>query len=136
MRVKNQRVLKNGTVAGYVYYNKEKKWKWRFIGKKAMKKLKGGVNVDTFDHDIWEILQQTIFISDDYITELATYITENTNMIECLNRNLNGNFANKIMRVLPEGEAKELIREGSIDECIIDNQKKLLAKLRSIIRNN
>ena len=33
MRVKGKRVLKNGTIAGYVYYPKEKKWKWRFLGK-------------------------------------------------------------------------------------------------------
>jgi len=38
MRVKGERVLKNGRVAGYVYYPKEKKWKWRFIG--------GGKNYD------------------------------------------------------------------------------------------
>jgi len=31
MRVKNKRVLKNGAIAGYVYYSTEKKWKWRII---------------------------------------------------------------------------------------------------------
>ena len=48
MRIKNKRVLKNGTVAGYVYYPKEKKWKWRFLsgpslktGGKRKKKFKG-----------------------------------------------------------------------------------------------
>jgi hypothetical protein len=33
MKVKGKRVLKNGAVAGYVYYNKDKKWKWRIIGR-------------------------------------------------------------------------------------------------------
>lgn len=33
MKVKGKRTLKNGAVAGYVYYSKEKKWKWRIIGK-------------------------------------------------------------------------------------------------------
>lgn len=32
MRIKNKRVLKNGEIAGYVYYTAEKKWKWRIIG--------------------------------------------------------------------------------------------------------
>ena len=32
MRIKSKRVLKNGAVAGYVYYSDEKKWKWRIVG--------------------------------------------------------------------------------------------------------
>ena len=40
MCVKGKRVLKNGAVAGYVYYSKEKKWKWRIIN--GPTKLKGG----------------------------------------------------------------------------------------------
>ena len=40
MKVKGKRTLKNGAVAGYVYYSKEKKWKWRIIGRD--KKQKGG----------------------------------------------------------------------------------------------
>lgn len=42
MKVKSKRTLKNGAVAGYVYYSKEKKWKWRIIGRD--KKQKGGMN--------------------------------------------------------------------------------------------
>ena len=37
MKVKNKRTLKNGAIAGYVYYNTEKKWKWRIIGRKKLK---------------------------------------------------------------------------------------------------
>ena len=37
MKIRNKRILKNGTIAGYVYYPNEKKWKWRFISK-----MKGG----------------------------------------------------------------------------------------------
>lgn len=33
MRIKGKRVLKNGAIAGYVYYSKEKKWKWRIVGR-------------------------------------------------------------------------------------------------------
>ena len=46
MRVKGKRVLKNGMEAGYVYYSKEKKWKWRIIGKakKSKRVQKGGTN--------------------------------------------------------------------------------------------
>jgi hypothetical protein len=46
MKVKNERILKNGAVAGYVYYESEKKWKWRIIkgplkGGRKKKKFKG-----------------------------------------------------------------------------------------------
>jgi hypothetical protein len=41
MRVKGKRILKNGAVAGYVYYSDEKKWKWRII-KGPKKGMKGG----------------------------------------------------------------------------------------------
>ena len=39
MRIKDKRVLKNGAIAGYVYYPKENKWKWRIVGRI---KQKGG----------------------------------------------------------------------------------------------
>ena len=42
MKVRDKRILKNGTVAGYVYCPKEKKWKWRFLkGGRKKKKFKG-----------------------------------------------------------------------------------------------
>lgn len=44
MRVKNKRILKNGAIGAYVYYNKEKKWKWRII--KGPSKKKGGAKFD------------------------------------------------------------------------------------------
>ena len=37
MKIKNQRILKNGAIAGYVYYSKDKKWKWRIIGRNNKK---------------------------------------------------------------------------------------------------
>ena len=43
-KIKNQRVLKNGAIAGYVYYANEKKWKWRIVGNSN--KQKGGYNYD------------------------------------------------------------------------------------------
>ena len=48
MRVKGKRVLKNGMEAGYVYYSKEKKWKWRIIGKakKSKRVQKGGTHAN------------------------------------------------------------------------------------------
>ena len=42
MKIKNKRILKNGAIAGYVYYTNEKKWKWRIIGNKTKNKQKGG----------------------------------------------------------------------------------------------
>jgi hypothetical protein len=35
MKVKGKRILKNGTIAGYVYNSKTKKWNWRFIGRQT-----------------------------------------------------------------------------------------------------
>ena len=43
MRVRGKKVLKNGAIGGYLYYPKDKKWKWRIIG--TTKKQKGGVKV-------------------------------------------------------------------------------------------
>jgi hypothetical protein len=43
-KIKNKRILKNGAIAGYVYYANEKKWKWRIIGNSNKKK--GGANYD------------------------------------------------------------------------------------------
>ena len=37
MRTKDTRILQNGALAGYVYYSKEKKWKWRIIGRNEKK---------------------------------------------------------------------------------------------------
>ena len=31
MRIKGKKKMKNGAVGGYVYYSKEKKWKWRIV---------------------------------------------------------------------------------------------------------
>lgn len=27
--IKGKKILKNGAIAGYVYYEKDKKWKWK-----------------------------------------------------------------------------------------------------------
>ena len=52
MRVKGKRIMKNGMEAGYVYYSKEKKWKWRIIGKaKKSKRVQKGGTYDNI-HDI------------------------------------------------------------------------------------
>ena len=32
MKIKNERILKNGAIGAYVYYPSDKKWKWRIIG--------------------------------------------------------------------------------------------------------
>ena len=45
MKIKKQRILKNGAIAGYVYYPKDRKWKWRILGNI---KKKGGKYSSTF----------------------------------------------------------------------------------------
>ena len=43
LKIKGKKVFKNGAVGAYVYYNKEKKWKWRIIkGPKKKNIMKGG----------------------------------------------------------------------------------------------
>lgn len=42
MKIKNERILKNGAIGAYVYYSSEKKWKWRIIGHS---KKKGGTDI-------------------------------------------------------------------------------------------
>ena len=64
MRVKEKKVLKNGAVAGYVYYSREKKWKWRIISgpkKKSKRIQKGGDDnriINLYDKLIQELPQQ------------------------------------------------------------------------------
>ena len=41
-KIKGKKILKNGAVAGYVYYSKERKWKWRIIS--GPKRKRGGTN--------------------------------------------------------------------------------------------
>jgi len=36
-RTKGKRILKNGAIGAYVYYAKEKNWKWRIIGRNTSK---------------------------------------------------------------------------------------------------
>ena len=58
MRVKGKRVLKNGMEAGYVYYSKEKKWKWRIIGKaKKSKRVQKGGNYENEIEQLYEQLK-------------------------------------------------------------------------------
>lgn len=45
MKIKGKRILKNGAVAGYVYYSHDRKWKWRIIGHVSKKKMRGGVYI-------------------------------------------------------------------------------------------
>jgi phage pi2 protein 07 len=61
MRVKGKRVLKNGTIAGYVYYKKEKKWKWRFISGK--KRMKGGEIIEAGRIPVFVDNGNTVMIS-------------------------------------------------------------------------
>ena len=70
MKVKGKRTLKNGAIAGYVYYSKEKKWKWRIIGRD--KKQKGGNGNYNLNHN----LISNTTVSNDY-TNLRDYLVDN-----------------------------------------------------------
>jgi hypothetical protein len=63
MRIKNKRVLKNGAIAGYVYYKKDKKWKWRIVG--HVKNKKGGVRSEGCQNKIeWKDIVFNFTFSD------------------------------------------------------------------------
>lgn len=62
IKVKGKRTLKNGAVAGYVYYSKEKKWKWRIIGRN--KKQKGGNVLSKMKNPYIENFDNTIYEDD------------------------------------------------------------------------
>ena len=70
MKVKEKQVLKNGVIAGYVYYKDENKWKWRIIGRN---KMKGG-NVTKNDLDN-KIKSSTLYGK----SKTMVYYLDNTN---------------------------------------------------------
>ena len=65
MQVKQKRVLKNGAIAGYVYYPKDRKWKWRIIGKSNKKKGAGKIPNRKWGES-----------NENYATRVKKYITE------------------------------------------------------------
>jgi hypothetical protein len=84
IKVKSKRTLKNGAVAGYVYYSKEKKWKWRIIGRD--KKQKGGVNkkywfrvVQTRENIYKKFNNQTKI--NDVKSIISNHLNQNTKLI-------------------------------------------------------
>lgn len=72
MRVKGKRILKNGAVAGYVYYNNDKKWKWRII-KGPKKRIKGGALNNSYE------FEDLSYCFDSYDTPLIYDENKNTN---------------------------------------------------------
>jgi len=58
-KIRNKRVLKNGATAGYVYYPRDKKWKWRII--KGPTK-KGGAREELLTKCITQIADPTILL--------------------------------------------------------------------------
>ena len=72
MRVKGERILKNGAVAGYVYYSDEKKWKWRII-KGPKKRIKGGALNNSYE------FKDLSYCFDSYDTPLIYDENKNTN---------------------------------------------------------
>jgi hypothetical protein len=80
MIIKETRILQNGALAGYVYYNKEKKWKWRIIGRNEKK---GGGK----DEIIEELKQKGKY--DEWVKygSLFGYINKNPRLVEYININ-------------------------------------------------
>jgi hypothetical protein len=73
MRVKGKRVLKNGAVAGYVYYSNDRKWKWRIIGH-VSKKKKGGVYIQPEFNDYFFKIGINLSNFQDFYKLLDKYI--------------------------------------------------------------
>lgn len=82
MRIKDTRILQNGALAGYVYYSKEKKWKWRIIGRNEKK---GGGK----DEIIEELKQKGKYDKWVKSGSLFGYVNETPRLYEY--ENMNGN---------------------------------------------
>jgi len=59
-KIRNKRVLKNGATAGYVYYPKDKKWKWRIVEGPTKK---GGAREDLVIKCLDQIEDPSIFFN-------------------------------------------------------------------------
>jgi len=109
MRVKGKRILKNGVTAGYVYYPKEKKWKWRFIKGKQ----KGG---DPTANEINEILGLTIPVGSNQndsthgnlIREVQNIYLNNRRIKKRQNRINSNKKSNKPLKLLLSNPPKEI----------------------------
>jgi hypothetical protein len=82
MCVKDTRILKNGALAGYVYYSKEKKWKWRIIGRNE--KSGGGK-----DEMIDELKAKGKYVEWEKLGSLFGYSNVDTEKT-CKYKNMNG----------------------------------------------
>ena len=75
MRTKDTRILQNGALAGYVYYSKEKKWKWRIIGRNEKK---GGGETEI----IKELEKKGKYLDWEKCGSLFGYINEKPRLYE------------------------------------------------------
>lgn len=127
MRVKNKRVLKNGAVAGYVYYKKDKKWKWRIVGH-VKKNKKGGSNCQ-FDWN--KIVFYFCFNDDERIEKIPS--RELKSFFEMLNNKYQfwsvfyeiDDIPNILFfesEVKPEVELKSFICESKIGQDYFKNK--------------
>lgn len=123
--IKGKKILKNGAIAGYVYYEKDKKWKWRIIGR--IKKI-GGYKSQIKDN--LKKLHDMGFRNKFYqgrLNNLERGINKNkiaSNLQNRLNRKYSGTLTNKRFR------KKELI-ENTIK--LLKEYKKLSNNLFFII---
>lgn len=143
MRIKNKRVLKNGAIAGYVYYKKDKKWKWRIVGH-VKKNKKGGSGNDDCQFD-WNSVEFIFFFNDDgRIEQIPSH--ELKSFFEKLNNypdwdifygtDGDGNnllFSNDTDKNKPEIELKSFICESKIGH---DYFKKKAINLNPTNRNS
>lgn len=111
MKIKGKRVLKNGAIAGYIYYNEEKKWKWRIIKgpikTKKQKKYHGGTkyeknNIITFvARDNPKIVKYKAKILDIYKNIENTWLLEPAYKVEIMG-NLNTTDNEGKIRWIPQ----------------------------------
>ena len=94
MRIKGKRVLKNGAIAGYVYYPSDKKWKWRIIGRK--KNIKGG-SESKKNNINEEYCKRILDVSvSDVVRERSKNIERNRNLIKRKNSEKNLHWEKRI----------------------------------------
>jgi chemotaxis receptor (MCP) glutamine deamidase CheD len=127
MKVKGKRTLKNGAVAGYVYYSKEKKWKWRIIGrdKKGGGRGKGNKKYTCSSHKTNKLEEMCVVNSKGKYNTLEECVFSN----ECLEKQRS--MPNH--RNLPTGKITDLITQHDLySEITNKNFNKFLEDISNL----
>lgn len=126
MKIKNKRILKNGAIAGYVYYKNEKKWKWRIVGNN---KKKGG----SYNLEINSLIYDRF--TNKYYAKMSLHLPNDKKINYFLYRSSSGFMWHYGEYIVKEHDGKIILRKseknysatGIVDFKLQDNlNKKIL----------